>query len=87
MPDALQGKRQRQDDRIRMGASPLERMVRESSVKHFKPSSSALGALYRRMGARVDKPHANTADAHKLNCLNTALRAEQTREPEHEHQI
>jgi transposase len=29
-------------------------------------SDSALGAFYRRLGARMDKPRANTATAHKL---------------------
>ena len=39
----------------------------------MRSSRSALGAYYRRLAARMDKPHAVTACAHKLARLIYAL--------------
>ena len=42
------------------------RQALKMAAMSLSHSDSALGAFYRRMSARMDKPRANTATAHKL---------------------
>lgn len=54
----LSAKTKRSANRVRQALK-----MAAMSLSH---SDSALGAFYRRMSARMDKPRANTATAHKL---------------------
>ena len=48
------------------GSANRARQAFKLAAQRLSRSGSALGAFYRRLCARMDKPRANTATAHKL---------------------
>ncbi|MHB1700324.1 MAG: IS110 family RNA-guided transposase [Acidobacteriaceae bacterium] len=52
--------------RTRRSTNRVRQALKLAAMSLSRSSSAALGAFYRRLGARMDNPRANTAVAHKL---------------------